>query len=852
MGIRRKIGSILAPIIGLVFFIVALIILQRELKEIHYQQIHLYFNQLPFTRLGLSILFTFVSFLALSFNEALLFIYIRHPLPFGKTGLASFVSTAISHSIGYAFLTGGSLRFRFYTNWKISALEISNVIGVHALIFWLGFLTLSGLLFLFHPLLIPPSLNLPFATILPLALLFLLLVVLYFAMVLLKVNFRIRGWEFRAPSLPLSLAMISISAGDWIFSGMALFILLPSSHHLSIPLFLGIYLLAQIAGASSQVPGGLGVFESVFFILLGSGAHPPAVAAALLAYRLIYYLMPLIFSAAILGLHEAIPKLDHIKRISKLFGNWLSSLVPHVFAFTSLVGGAVLLFSGATPAVGTRLGWVSRIFPLPVVELSHFLGSLTGVGLLFLAHGLQRRFARAYRLTVILLIAGILFSLLKGFDYEEAMILAIMLLALSPNGRFFYRQAPLKTRAFSLPWLAAIIAVLASSFWLGMFSYKHLDYSHDLWWQFEFSADAPRSLRATIGAMGLVLLLAIRQLLKPAPPGPSKPEAGELEKIMPVIRESPETVAHLALLGDKSLLSSSSGHTFIMYANEGRSWVSMGDPIGEEREKGELIWKFHELSDLHNGWTVFYEVGKQNLHYYIDLGLTLIKLGEEALVSLETVSLTGKSNKWFRYITHHLEEQGYRFEIIPAVQVPPLLPELRRISDDWLEKKRTREKGFSLGYFNESYLALFDLATVRKEGKIVAFANIWKGGGFHELSVDLMRHSDEAPEGTMDYLFIQLMLRGQEQGYRWFNLGMAPFSGMEGRLQAPIWQKLGSTLFRYGEQFYNFQGVRQYKEKFDPVWEPRYLASPGGFALPRILANLSALVSRGIKGVVGK
>jgi len=110
MEIKRKIGSIVPPIIGLVFFIAALIILQRELKQIHYQQIHAYFKQLPFTRLGLSIMFTFLSFLALSLNEALLFIYIRHPLPYGKTGLASFVSTAISHSIGYAFLTGGSLR----------------------------------------------------------------------------------------------------------------------------------------------------------------------------------------------------------------------------------------------------------------------------------------------------------------------------------------------------------------------------------------------------------------------------------------------------------------------------------------------------------------------------------------------------------------------------------------------------------------------------------------------------------------------------------------------------------------------------------------------------------------------
>ena len=104
----------------------------------------------------------------------------------------------------------------------------------------------------------------------------------------------------------------------------------------------------------------------------------------------------------------------------------------------------------------------------------------------------------------------------------------------------------------------------------------------------------------------------------------------------------------------------------------------------------------------------------------------------------------------------------------------------------------------------------------------------------------------------MEYLFVCMMLWGKEQGYRWFNLGMAPFSGLENRALAPLWNRLGAFVFRYGEHFYNFQGLRQYKEKFDPQWRPRYLASPGGLALPQIFANLATLISGGVKGVVAK
>jgi phosphatidylglycerol lysyltransferase len=104
----------------------------------------------------------------------------------------------------------------------------------------------------------------------------------------------------------------------------------------------------------------------------------------------------------------------------------------------------------------------------------------------------------------------------------------------------------------------------------------------------------------------------------------------------------------------------------------------------------------------------------------------------------------------------------------------------------------------------------------------------------------------------MDFLFTELMLWGHAQGYRWFSLGMAPLAGLEQHRLAPLWNKLGALLFRHGEHFYNFQGLRLFKDKFDPVWEPRYLAAPGGFAAPLVLGHVAALVNGGVSGLVAK
>ena len=850
---NRQLVKIAAPLLGLLLFLAALWVLHHALSGYHYRDLAAGARAVPVPRLLSALLLTCLSYLVLTGYDALAFRYIHRTLEYGKIAFASFIGYAFSNNIGLSMLAGSSVRYPLYTSWGLSILEVTKLVAFYTLSLWLGLLFVGGLAFVTEPVALPALMKLPFVSARPLGVIFLAAACGYIGWsAVRKRPVMILNREIELPSTLLSLTQIALSSLDWLLAGCVLYVLLPEVPGLSFPAFMGIYLLAQVGGLVSQVPGGLGVFETIFILLLPPGLTAPEAVGALLLYRGIYYLLPLLIAAIMLGTFELAAARTRVKGLTRFMGRGVSSIAPWILSLIIFAGGALLLVSGATPELPARLEWITDFLPLPFLEISHFLGSLVGVALLLLARGLQRRLDAAYHLTLVLLGAGILLSLLKGFDYEEALILAVMLGALLPGRRFFYRRASLLEERFSAGWLAAIAAVLLGATWLGLFSYRHVNYSQELWWQFAVKGDAPRFLRASVGVVTLAMIVGAVRLLRPAPPEPPAAGSEDRQKVRTVVLASTDTTANLALLGDKRFLFSKSGKSFIMYGVEGRSWVAMGDPIGREEEWKDLVWRFRELCDRHGGIPVFYEVGRENLYLYLDLGLTPLKIGEEACVPLQEFTLEGGRRKGLRTIHARMLREGAMFSVVPAADVPPLLPGLRAISDAWLAAKNTREKRFSLGYFNEAYLAEFPCALIKKNGVIVAFSNIWTGAGREELSIDLMRQVPDSTPGIMELLFVELMLWGKEQGYRRLNLGMAPLAGLEDRALAPIWNRLGAQIFRHGEHFYNFKGLRQFKEHFDPEWEPKYLAAPRGFLLPRILTNLASLISGGLMGAIRK
>lgn len=841
----RRFGG---PALSVLMLCLALWALYRLAGEVSYHQVGEYMHRLRRGRIGQAIVLTALGYAVMPLYDLFALSAIGRKLPKSRVALISFISYAFSNTLGMAMLVSGSIRYRFYIQAGLSTLDVAKVVLYCTISFWLGLFTITGVTLLLVP--IPLGLPLSHMRVL-LGVVLCLIPLLWLAGgALIRRPFKLWRWEVQLPPLSVGLRQVFVGALDWGLAGAVLYALMPDSLALHFGSFLAIFALAQIAGLISHVPGGLGVFEAVMlagFGATGNQALSAPILGALAAYRGVYYLLPLCAATIAVVIREA-----RGLRQATLLSPWFNGILPPFFAGLTLVSGAVLLFSGATAVLPGRLELLSDLLPLPVMEISHFLNSVIGMSLLILARGLQRRLDAAYWLTLVLLLAGAVASLLKGIDYEEAGLLILLAVALAPAHRLFYRRASLFDLTFSFGWLLACATVLGCTVWLVLFSYQHVEYRHDLWWQFSFyHGNAPRALRALVGATGVAFLFALTTLIRSARQRPTLPDEAELARALPLIKQFHSAQAHLALMGDKSLLFDPEGRAFIMYGIEGRSWVAMGDPIGnDDRARQELVWTFRERCERGGGWPVFYQVNPADLDLYLEVGMSLLKIGEEARVRLEQFNLDGKSKKVLRNTVNKLVREGLRLEIVPTEQVPALLPQLKPISDAWLRDKRVREKGFSLGAYDERYLSRTPMAVVWQNDKPVAFANLFLTDSMDEASVDLMRYLPDAPSGLMDYLFVELMQWSKAQGYRWFNLGMAPLSGLQSRRQAPLWNRFGALIFGRGERFYNFQGLHRYKDKFDPEWEPRYLAAPGGIALPVVLTNVASLISGGLSGVV--
>lgn len=541
-----------------------------------------------------------------------------------------------------------------------------------------------------------------------------------------------------------------------------------------------------------------------------------------------------------------------IQRLRRLGGDWTAAVIPRLLAIITFLAGALLLFSGATPAGAGRLRWLDAWIPLPIVELSHFVDSLAGVMLLILARGVERRLDIAYHLTIALLVAAIFLSLLRALDIEQALVLVLMLGAFIPSRKYFYRKSSLVEERFSASWIAAILLVVLGSIGLGVITYANLHFTPETFFRFATRAQAARFLRTSAGVLAALVVLAVLRLLRTARVTAPWPTQVDINDARAIAATYPQAAAQLAFLGDKSLLFNETRTGFIMFGVHGRSWVSLGDPVSAPDDAAELIRKFMKLVDQNGGWAVFYKAAPTLLYLYLDHGLDVVKLGEEARVSLTDFSLEGSNRKNLRRVWRKMTDDGYTFEMVQPDGIPAILPQLRAVSDEWIKQKKAREKAFSLGAFTESYVLQYPVGVARKDGRIVAFSNAWVSGQKMEIEADLMRYTADAPPGIMRYVLIEMMLWARSQGFAWFNLGMASLSGLSAHRGAPIWNQIAITMRGYGERFYNFQGIREFKQWFHPTWEPLFLVSPGGAVRPVILANIAALISGDLRGVVRK
>jgi phosphatidylglycerol lysyltransferase len=844
----------LAPLVSLLLVLAAGFIIHHELRAYHWHDIQHALADLSPRTLALMLAATAAGYAVLTFYDWLGLEYGGAKLPYPRVALVSFLSYALSNTIGYAPVSGGSMRLRMYTAWGVSAPAVGKVILFCAFTYFIGALLL--LLAGYGLSLKVAGFALPLPDrVLPLVVAVAVLALLGWAALVCFVRGEVtlRGVPFALPRPWLALRQALAAVADLLLASLVLYLPLMEATGMSYPAFLLLYIAAQMVGLFSQVPGGMGVFEGSF-LFLTAGQYPATqILAALIAYRILYYFVPLVLAGLLLVAYELRAMLRTVPAHALSLLRVMEPAVPQVLGVLMLLGGAVLLFSSVTPAIAERMDVLKYFLPLPLIEFSHLVSSLMGVLLLFLARAVQQRMDSAYFASILALTVGIVASLAKGVDYEEAALLSLLLLILLPSRASFYRRSALLSLSLPPSWVGAAGTIIALAVWIGFFSYKHVEYSRQLWWDFSASADASRFLRTLLGGgVFIIALLLYRLLTLSRQDATTPPDAATLEAIAPLVHAAPETMPHLAMVGDKFILRSKSGQSFLMYDTTPHFWIALGDPVGLESEFPALVWRFREEADRHKARVAFYQVSTRHLPLYLDLGLILLKLGEEARVPLAGFGLEGKKRQSLRYAFNKHEKEGLSFAILPAAEVPPLLPELSRISNAWLDEKRVREKRFSLGYFDEAYLRRGPIAVVRQGETLLAFANLWETDSREELSIDLMRYDPAAPGGVMEYLTIALMLWGKAQGYRYFNLGMAPLSGLERHPLAPLWHKLGNRLYRHGGEFYNFEGLYNYKSKFAPEWQPRYLAAPAGLKVASTLLAVTSLISGGLKGALSK
>ncbi|WP_432488556.1 bifunctional lysylphosphatidylglycerol flippase/synthetase MprF [Kineococcus sp. SYSU DK018] len=793
---------------------------------------------------------TAVSYAAMTGYDALALRYVEHPLPYRRYALASFIATAFGNNLGASAVVGAALRARVYSSWQVPGFAITRIVGFNAVTLALGAAVLAGGGVLHDPTGAGEVLHLPATAIQVVGALLLATVVAYLAWAGAGRATGWRGWRIDRPSRSLAVAQVVLSTFEWLTMAAALYVLLPAEGRLPFLPFAVAFSIATIAGLVSNVPGGLGVFESALVVLIGSTTSPAGLAVALVAYRLCYFVLPLLLAAVLLVVHEARQGVRALGAARAAAAGTSAPSAPGAAAVAPVGLPTVLTPSVLALGVAGTGVFMVVVGDLPgsrALDVSAATISLAGLSALLTARGLHRRLKRAWAATLALLIGVAVIAAAHG-DLVLSAVSVVLTVLLVPARSAFHR-GPLLARPRNPVWpITATVLVGAAVWWHEVSS---LGGSVDApLLAASISGDTPGADLLAMAAGAVGILIGGRRTFAPATPAPQVADDDEMARVTDVVARSGRCTSQLAFTGDKRFRFSPAGTAFLMYQVEGRSWVVMGDPVGDPAEFRELVWSFIEEVDRHGGRPVFYNVLTDHADLYRECGLTLAKLGEEAVVPLEEFTLTGRARTNLRNCRNTAQRTGLTVDLVAPEDVAPLLPRLREVSEAWLAHRNGKEKRFSLGAFDEDYVRRFPMVVVRQEERIIAFATLWIGADGREVQVDLMRRLPDAPRTVMTFLFLECILWAKQHGFTSFNLGMAPLSGLRTDATASHWDRIGHLLWTHGEQFYNFKGLRRFKQGFGPRWRTCYVAAPGGLALPNVMVDVATLVGGGIRGLV--
>ncbi|MCD7033997.1 bifunctional lysylphosphatidylglycerol flippase/synthetase MprF [Metabacillus sp. GX 13764] len=827
---------------------------QKQIAEIDIANVLIRVKTLSPDQLLLIIFLGLIAIATMSLYDLLLSSQLNMNIPLSKMFKISWMANTFNNMLGFGGFTGAGLRGMFYKAY------FSDTGKLMAAVIWMTPLMLTGLSLLawlpiLHLVNIQPILEMHIwlkyaiwgiAAYLPGYIIFWL--------------YSHRKQPDKIPFTPKAgsfFGMILVSLVEWSLALAAMYgIAEVLGTGISFPHLAAIFIAAAIAGVISMVPGGIGSFDLIMLIGMELyGAAASDVLIVLIFYRISYYLIPWILGLMLASTELVSYTQGALKNTKweKAFKTWrrysgvpeqlLINISHWALAALVFLSGALLLLSAATPGMLGRLRFAENLLSEPFLHLSHQLSVGAGIALLILSRSVLHKVKRAYTLTLIVLLAGALFTFSKGLDYEEALFLLAISAILWFSRKRFYRE----TYPFSWGSIAILLMTLGTLLFYVLFGYLKQPFLHK-----RIPAELKDLLvmkpdellfSSIIGIIIAVLFLTVGSRLLTVK---SKESALiDTEKVEAFLKKYRGNVlTHLVFLQDKDIFWTKDEEVMMMYKRAGSKLVVLGDPIGNPEKIGKAIEEFQIYADEFGFSPIFYQIEKQYFPLYHENGYQFFKLGEEAYVNLPEFTLSGKKKASLRAVKNKFEREEYTFSIIEPPFSDALMAELKHVSDDWLDGKS--EKGYSLGFFDKDYFERAPIALLRgPDGSLAAFATLMPVYDEKEtLSIDLMRHVKDAPNGTMDYILISLMLHGQETGYRRFNLGMAPLSNVGRTKYAFLGERIASKIFVHGQFFYQFSGIRKYKEKYADEWEPKYLAIRGKSSLPVTMLQLSLMIGK--------
>ncbi|MBN8210538.1 bifunctional lysylphosphatidylglycerol flippase/synthetase MprF [Bacillus sp. NTK071] len=772
------------------------------------------------------------------FYDALILRIMKRTTPVMKLIKQSVIANSFSNLLGFGGLIGGMLRTYFFQAYESDRVKLLKTIASVSLFYLTGISLLSWLVLAGYR-------QSPLLTNTKWLYLAVIAIGMYLPFLLTTFLIRKDKTTNRPFGLNIRFQLIGVSLVEWTSAFLAVWLLASTIDlNLSIGQLFPIFIVASCAGIMSMIPGGLGSFDLVF--IWGTqllGIQDEKVLFLLILYRLGYFLLPFLL-AVILFIKEYWDKwneswnqlpLNIIQRISHIL---ITTLV--------FLSGLILLLSAALPGIIDRLTIIEELFSLPfLVTVSHQLSVAAGFVLIGLSRGIQYKVKWAYFVTLAVLFSAAIFTFSKGFDYEEAIFIIIVALLLRLSKSRFYRES------YVLTWSRILFdgtsLVLITLIYIGI-GYVTLPFREAVPTKLApFIMTSPHNLidSAWIGLLMALLFFIIGYCVIKPRNWIMLTTRGQENRIYDHLRNyNGTTLTHLCFLHDKYMYWNSKNSVLFFYQKSADKLVILGDPIGEKSDFRNAIEEFQNQSDLYGYSLVFYQVSKEMLSYLHESGFDFFKLGEEAYVDLQLFTLTGKKMKGSRAVKNKFERENYRFEIAKPPFSNELMMKLKEVSDGWLRGRK--EKGYSLGFFDDHYLNQSDIALVRdKDNEVVAFTNLMPVYDHNKtISVDLMRFKRPAPSGTMDYVFLSLFTWAKEEGYQKFNLGMAPLSNVGLSKFSFLSEKIASQIFLHGHVFYHFQGLRNFKEKYANEWEGKYLAYRKKSSLPITMAQVSTLISR--------